>query len=770
MIFQSAIWNNPPINEDHVQEYSLKFGVDPLIAQLLLERGIEEPQAVMNFLNPGLHQLHDPFLLEGMFEACERITAAIETHQNIWIYGDYDVDGITSIAILAHYFRWIGYRCQYYIPNRHDEGYGISTQGLDYIKEQGGHLVITVDCGITAVEQVNYARSIGLDVIITDHHEVQEILPQATAVINPKMGTYPFKMLAGCGVALKLTQALAKESFSAFSDQVLDIAALGTVADIVPLVDENRVITHLGLNRMRQTSNPGVQALLHEADLTGKEVNSGHIGFTIAPRINASGRIGNPSIAVDMLLETDYYRALDIAKTLSALNADRQAQEKQIMEESEAYIKHAIDLDEERILLVVGENWHTGIIGIVASKLSDKYDRPTVVLNIDGDMAKGSARSIQGISIYDVLSQFKALFEKFGGHEQAAGLSLKASNVPVLKEALKAYGKDHIPKYLLMSHERVSGRLKPHMITHRLVEAIEQLKPFGTGNPKPQFVFENLIIEDYKRIGKTGTHMKLIVNDGVRIYDALAFNKAEALECINKGDTIHLLLNMEKNHFMGVETIQFLIKDYTKDKMPLKRELALMVYEAMEAFLISENTWQHHSKFTSLDSFDIIFSVPTDKKLVIYSLEALYALRDYVLVHNYTHYHLHFGTINPFESRPGFVDVIFMPLEGLEDAYSVENAFGDSQIGHFVPTRDDLAFFYKHLNTLDTFDLIAFSEKLRMNAVKIKLCLRLLNDMSILKHRMSNGWVYLEWLPKPASKLALENVPLFNKIHEKLRR
>ena len=417
MIFQNTIWNYTGENLIEIQRFAELINQPPLIAKLLLERGLSSPAEVERFMNPKIEHLRDPFLMQDMRLAVDRIEKAIQQQEHIWIYGDYDVDGITSIAILMKYFEYRGNPASFYIPDRQDEGYGISEVGLKNIQEMGGTLVITVDCGITAIEQAIYSKNIGLDLIITDHHEFHGEVPDAIAVVNPKREGYPFKMLAGCGVALKLVQALAGDDFRDFHEQIIDIAALGTVADIVPLIDENRIITSLGLSRMTDTKNPGIQALISEAMLVGKEVNSGHIGFVIAPRINASGRIGNPSIAVNMLIEKDYFKALEIAKKLSLLNTDRQMQEREIMEAAEAYIKSYINLDKEKIMLVVGNNWHTGIIGIVASKLSDKYSRPTVILNSDGEYAKGSARSIDGISIYDVLYQFKDLFEKFGGHE-----------------------------------------------------------------------------------------------------------------------------------------------------------------------------------------------------------------------------------------------------------------------------------------------------------------------------------------------------------------
>ncbi|HAS73301.1 MAG TPA: single-stranded-DNA-specific exonuclease RecJ, partial [Clostridiales bacterium UBA8960] len=732
MIFQNAIWTFNSDMQHEVEHYSKIFNQDALITKLLLDRGLKSEKEVNEFLNPKIEDLRDPLLLLDMDKAVERIERAILGKERIWLYGDYDVDGITSISILMKYFESRGMDSRFYIPDRQDEGYGISEAGLDQIKASGGDLIITVDCGITALDQAKYAKKIGIDLIITDHHEFQGELPEAIAVVNPKRGDYPFKALAGCGVAFKLVQALAKGDFFDFYEEVIDIAALGTIADIVPLRDENRIITSIGLRRMMVTKNPGIQALISEAGLVGKEVNAGHIGFIIAPRINASGRIGNPSIAVEMLIEKDYFNALSIAKKLSQLNTERQAQEREIMESAERYIRENVDLNKEKILLVVGENWHTGIIGIVASKLSDKYSRPSVILNMDDGIAKGSARSIEGISIYEVLYHFKDLFEKFGGHDQAAGLSLKVENIPKLKKGLEQYSQESIRRFMLISKERVDGILVPNMVTHQLIENIERLKPFGMGNPKPQFVFNNLVVEDYKILGKLQNHLKLIVNDGNRVYDALAFNQSNMAQYIRKSDQIHLLMTLEKNNFMGVETIQFMIRDIVKERMPVSHEINNRIHLARDDFIRTMHHLGVNPKFTRIHSFDIIFSVP-DRPVLIYALSGLLRFKDMVFGNNFVNYTLHFGKINPDERRVGYWDVVFMPIEIEESyAYVYDNLTSEMELTSHLPDRNDLAHFYKNLQTKNACDLETLSLKGQFSYTKARLCLDLLTDMNLL--------------------------------------
>lgn len=767
MIFQSAVWKSLEIDDDRIQVYSKRFKTEPLITKLLLDRGMESEEAVEAFLHPTLDEMHDPFLFEGMEIAVKRIQRAVSSGEQIWIYGDYDVDGITSITVMCKYFKHIGIHVNYYIPDRHDEGYGISRVGIDHIKKSGGTLIVTVDSGITAVDEVAYANEQGIDIIVTDHHECQETIPSAVAVINPKLEGYPFKMLCGCGVALKLIQALMNAEFEDFVSEVIDIAALGTIADIVPLTDENRIITKIGLAQMQKSTTPGIRALIKEANLEGKEINAGHIGFVIAPRINASGRIGDPKVAVEMLLTEDAGRAEEIAASLSALNSERQAQERVILEEAVAYIEANIDLEREKVMLVCGRDWHTGIIGIVASKLCDRYARPVVILNVEDDEAKGSARSVEGVNIFEILNAFKHFYLKFGGHEQAAGLTLKSENVEKLKMALLEYSEAHLSFKDLIHKRRVDGVLKPQLVNHKLIDEIDALKPFGLANPKPQFVFENLILEDFKCIGKDQNHLKMIVNDSTRVYDALAFNQAELSRYLRRSDTVHLLLNLEINHFMGVETIQFLIKDVVKAHMPLSDLIELKMAKAMTAILESDFKELNICKFTTESDFDIIFSVPQNKRIFIFSIEGMIRLKDYVFGRNWFDYTLHFNKIDEKECREGHVDIIFMPfkevMQRAEGAVIFEENWNNAV---HVPNRSDLMHFYKNIGNLSTFDIRKLSGKLNLSLVKCFLCLDLLTDMKLIEYSEKSGRVCLKALPKPKERINLEELVLYKKIHE----
>lgn len=765
MIFQNSIWRSIDIEEDHIKQYSKIFNTEPLITKLLLDRGMTTVEQVNTFFSPKLEDLHDPFLLKDMDIAVDRIKQAINAKEKIWIYGDYDVDGITSITVMCRYFKYIGMDVSYYIPDRHDEGYGISRKGIELIHETKGSLIITVDSGITAVDEVTYAKTFGIDVIVTDHHECQEALPEALAIINPKIKGYPFDMLCGCGVALKLIQALMGDSFTEFVPAVMDIVALGTIADIVPLRDENRIFTKLGLKQMKSSQIPGIRALIKEANLQGKEINAGHIGFIVAPRINASGRIGDPKIAVEMLLTDDIHKAESIAKNLSELNAERQSRERVILDEALQFIKTDIDLEREKILLVVGKAWHTGIIGIVASKLCDRFSRPVVILNIEEGIAKGSARSVEGISIFDVLSQFKGLYEKFGGHEQAAGLTLKAEHVPLLKQGLLEYSESNISFEMLTRKRKADGILRPQMVNHKLIEEIDALKPFGLSNPKPQFTFENLVLEDFKCIGKEQTHLKMIVNDGVRVYDALSFNNAHLSRYLRKQDKLHLLLNLEINHFMGVETIQFMVKDVVKAHMPMSDLLELKMMKAVSNFIEAGTPKKDIYKFTSESDFDIICLAPENRTLFVYSVEGMIRLKDYFFGRNFYEYALHFNEIDPKECVEGHIDIVFMPYESTMDQIPAAIVLEENwNLSIHIPSRNDLMHFYKNIGSLAQFELKKKAHQLNLSMPKCLICLDLLMDMNLIQYSEKSGQISLSVLSKPKERIDLEALPLYKKI------
>ena len=423
-------------------ELSKKIKISPEISQILKNRGIETEKDSEIFMDPSLDYLRDPFLMKDMEKAVKRIQEAIAKNEKIWIYGDYDVDGVSSTSILCIYFNSINYPVNYYIPNRLEEGYGINEDAIKLINEQGCNVLISVDCGITSVKEVELAKSLGIDVIITDHHECQTEIPNAFAVINPKQEdcNYPFDMLCGCGVAFKIIQALTpKEEFKYTMNNYLEIATLATICDIVPLVDENRIIVKNGLKLMKEGFNLGLRELTKVCGIETDKIGSSHIGFSIGPRINAAGRLGYSYLGVELFTTQSKEEAIEIASLLEEKNNERQMIEAKMYQEAEAIINSDERYKNDKVLIIANEGWQHGVIGIVASKLTEKYYKPTILLTIEDGEATGSARSIKGFSIFDALMKCSDILGKFGGHEQAAGLSLNEEYIDELRNRVNEF-------------------------------------------------------------------------------------------------------------------------------------------------------------------------------------------------------------------------------------------------------------------------------------------------------------------------------------------
>lgn len=544
-----------------------KVNIGDVTSKLLVSRGICEEGPARAFLFPDYNNCHDPFLLKDMNLAVERIISAISSEEKIWVFGDYDVDGITSISVLKKFFESLNVHVNYYIPDRFDEGYGLSKEGIDKIKSSLGDLIITVDCGISSVELVKYANELGLDVIVTDHHKPQDLLPEAIAVVNPNRADcgYPFKYLAGVGVAFKLVQALGMElgikvDEKDFFSDYLDIVSLGTIADIVPLIDENRIFVKHGLDLIRNGSSEGIQQLILDSSIDPKEITAGRIGYSIAPKINASGRIGDPYKSVELLVGDQIDRRIVIAKELNDYNKDRQEIEKGILKEALKQIEDN-KLDDNKIIVVAGDNWNSGVVGIVASRISEKYYKPSIVLSIQGDEAKGSARSVGEFSIFDALNSCKNLLLKFGGHSAAAGLTILSSNIDVLRAGLNNYADINMTKDDMVETLKIDLELDVREINHELLNEIDMLKPFGMKNPKPLFSTIGLSVDRLRYVGKDENHLKLTVENQNRVFDGIGFNMSAYKGHIGKNDVIDLAYYLDSNEFMGVTSLQMGIKD-----------------------------------------------------------------------------------------------------------------------------------------------------------------------------------------------------------------
>ncbi|MFC5447217.1 single-stranded-DNA-specific exonuclease RecJ [Paenibacillus aestuarii] len=565
MLSPKARWSIGQADETLVETFVRDLQLDPLVAKMLVLRDIHTVHEAEQFLQGGADQFHDPFLLDGMQPAVERIRQALERGEHIRIYGDYDADGVSSTSLMAHLLRGLGARFDTYIPHRIREGYGLNLGAIELAKEQGASLIITVDTGISAVKEVQYIQELGMDVIVTDHHEPPEVLPDALAVINPKKPgcPYPFKHLAGVGVALKLAHAL----LGRLPEELLEFAALGTVADLMPLTGENRLIVKQGLIRMQSSAYPGFRALIGVAGIERKEVTAGHIGFSLAPRINASGRLECADDAVRLLTTTDEQEADQIAFELDMLNKERQRiveeMAKEAMELAELQIAKGLD----KVIVVAKEEWNVGVVGIVASKIVEKYYRPTLVMSIDPQtgMAKGSARSIAGFDLYKALTECKAWLDHYGGHQAAAGMSLDRSHLEAftlkLNElaAMTLTAEDYIP--LLKADAACSLSEVPISC----IEQLEKLAPFGMGNPAPRFVFTDLSLNEVRTMGKEKQHLKLALTQALNevscTVEAVGFGRGGLAGLIAPASRLDVLGELSINEWNGVRKPQIMMQD-----------------------------------------------------------------------------------------------------------------------------------------------------------------------------------------------------------------
>ncbi len=550
-------WETYNTDEQIAKQISDKYGLSMFISRLLVNKGIKI-EDIPIFINPTRDNFYDPFLMPDMKKAVDRIVEAINNKEKTIIYGDYDLDGITSSVVFKSFLEERGLKTDIYIPNRLDEGYGLNENAVKEIANSGYQLMITVDCGITGDKEVELANSLGVDVIITDHHEPSKIIPKAIAVVDAKRedNKYPFRGLAGVGVTFKTIQAISKKMDLPAEEYLkyLDIVCIGTISDIVPLQDENRVISQLGLKLVKQTKNVGLKALLDSIGYS--QIDSNTVSFGLAPRINACGRMGYEKVAVDLLLTDDNNKARKLTENLNKYNQERQTIEKRIFEE-------AVILAEKtkgNCIVVGKENWHHGVIGIVSSKVTEMYGKPSILLCYQGDMAKGSGRSIKGFDLHEAIENCEEYIEQFGGHSMAIGVSLKVENVEKFSEQLNEYAKskeiESIVPILMIDQKVELKDLK--------VEDIKQLKilePFGEANPVPLFQISNLKIEAIRALSD-GKHLKLTLKDENHKYlDVIGFNMGNLSEIYRIGEKVDVVGNLKINSFNGYENIQLVLND-----------------------------------------------------------------------------------------------------------------------------------------------------------------------------------------------------------------
>lgn len=555
-------WECYNLDNEKVEELVKKRHITNLLASILVNRGIIDGEKINVFLNPTRKDFYNPFLMPDMEIAVKRIVKAIENKEKIMIYGDYDADGITSITVLKKYLNEIGLKTGEYIPNRLNEGYGLNKDAISKIYNDGYRLMITVDCGISGLEEVEYANSLGMEIIITDHHEPAEKLPEAIAVIDAKRkdNKYPFNQLAGVGVVFKLIQAISTELKLEEKEYLkyLDLVCIGTISDIVPLVDENRVIAKLGLKLIEKTKNIGLKTLLNIADL--KKIDSNAISFGVAPRINACGRMGFQEEALQLFLTEDSGEATKIAKRLVQFNQERQAKEKQIFEEVIEKIEK--DDKDKKCIVLAEENWHHGVIGIVASKITEIYYKPSILICLEGDKGKGSGRSVPGFDLYTALTKCSDYIEKFGGHSMAIGITIKKENFEKLKEAIEKYAQESNISDI-MPIINIDKEINLKNINIEEVKSLELLEPFGEANKMPLFLLRNLKIDSIRALSG-GKHLKLTLKQDNNIVDAIGFNMGDLSKEYLLGDKVDVVGTIEINSFGNKENIQINLKDIRK--------------------------------------------------------------------------------------------------------------------------------------------------------------------------------------------------------------
>ena len=561
-------WNYAPLTSEEQKlesELAKRYASCPPVSELLVQRGISSVKEAEKFFHPSLKDLHDPFLMPGMDKAVARLNKAMGAKERIMVYGDYDVDGTTAVALVYKYLQNFYSNIEYYIPTRYDEGYGISLRSIDYAASQDVRLIIILDCGIKAIEEIRYAKSLGIDFIICDHH-----VPDDVAILNPKLegSTYPCPHLSGCGVGFKLMQAFAKSNGigDAELDALLDLVAVSIAADIVPMVDENRIMAYHGLRRLNNNPNMGLRAIIRICGLTGKEITISDVIFKIGPRINASGRMQSGREAVELLVARDAADAYEKAKAIDQYNKDRKELDKRITEEANAILEaNGEMLDDKKSIVIYNKDWHKGIIGIVASRLTELYYKPSVVLTLANGLATGSSRSVQGFDIYKAVDSARDLLENFGGHAYAVGLSLKEENIPEFTRRFEEYVAANITDKQLTPLLEIDAFLTFSQITPEFVNMLRHFNPFGPGNNKPVFCARSVMdFGTSKLVGKNLEHIKLELVDDTsgKVFNGIAFNMSQYFEHIHARKPFDICFTIEDNkHRSSTPDIQLLIKE-----------------------------------------------------------------------------------------------------------------------------------------------------------------------------------------------------------------
>ncbi len=555
------IWKIKTANPTVQNAFSQELNISKITAQLLSNRGIDSAKEAGEFIACSMSSCHDPLLMKGMSLAVERIRNAVKRKEKILVYGDYDVDGMTAVTVLYTALKNLGAVVETYIPNRLEEGYGLNIGAIKRAERDGVCLIVTVDCGIGSFSEIEHAKAYKIDVIVTDHHEiVGSRLPGAYAIINPLQEGcgYPFKHLAGVGIAYKLAKAL-YEGTEFLAEDFLDLVSLGTIADIVPLKGENRVLAKHGLGEINRRTRIGLQALTEASGLNGKEISSGHIGFILGPRINAMGRTGSPQKALELLTASDKTEAMKLAKMLNAENRNRQKIEAGILEEALSKVEREVNFKHHKVIVLGSENWHPGVIGIVASRLADRFYRPAILVSLNGKHGKGSGRSIDKFNLFDAILKCKDLLIGFGGHEGACGITIEKDKLNDFRDMINSFTYEDSGEEVFSPQLNIEMDIPLNNLTKDVIDEIERLAPFGEENPRPIFSSRNLLVkEGMRQIGKNG--FKMWVTDNSTTCEAVSFGRNQ-LVVPKPGSGVNLAYIPSINDWQGLQSIQLELKD-----------------------------------------------------------------------------------------------------------------------------------------------------------------------------------------------------------------
>ena len=566
-----------PADPEKVGRLSAELGIDRVLAELLVKRGVETFEQARSFFRPSLDDLHDPFLMKDMDKAVKRLRTAITTEEGILVYGDYDVDGTTAVALVYSFLRRYSTNVDFYIPDRYEDGYGLSYRGIDWAKEHGFSLIITLDCGIKANEKVDYAASLGLDVIICDHHLPESTIPAAVAVLDPKRedDNYPFDDLSGCGVGFKLVQAYSREYDIPFETLIplLDLLVVSISADLVSMTGENRVLARFGLRQLNENPRKGLQAIATLSKLEPGHLSIDDIVFKIGPRINAAGRMESGRLSVELLTSSDEHSAAVVGEKINDNNNERKSIDREITQEALEMVQSGAALSSSAATIVYNPNWNKGVVGIVASRLVEAFYKPTIVLTKSNDFITGSARSVAGFDLYEAIDSCADLMENFGGHVYAAGLTLREENLPEFVRRIEEFISTRITQEMLTPFTEIDARLEFSQITPKFFRLLKQFQPFGPGNTNPVFQTENVYDGGKgRKVGADGVHMKLDLIDEKQPFHqipAIAFNMSEYFDYIKAGNPFDICYSIVENYYRGNSTLQLRIKDIREREEPI---------------------------------------------------------------------------------------------------------------------------------------------------------------------------------------------------------